>query len=113
MANKDDDKKKIGGVKSSGSTKGVKATESVSEVQRVKATSAVKGVAAVSGVGKAGAIGAMSFEQRERLMTIVTQEAEKLAAQGAIPKSQRDVVEAAVKMAIDASLIENADDKKK
>ena len=112
MTKKDDDKKKIGGVDASKSAKGVRATESVSEVERVRATSAVKGVSGVSGVGKAGAIGAMSFEQRERLLSIVTQETDKLVSQGAIPKSQREVVETAVKMAIDASLLESSDKKK-
>jgi hypothetical protein len=112
MSNQSDDKKKIGGVSSSQGTKGVKATEGVSEVERVKGASAIRGVSGVSGVGRAGAIGAMSFEQREKLLSIVSQEAEKLANQGALPKSQKEIVEAAVKMAIDASLIESLDKKK-
>jgi hypothetical protein len=112
MANKDDDKK-IGAIGSSGSTKGVKATESLSEIDKVKGASGVQGVTGVSGVGKAGAIGSISIEQREKLMTIVAEEAQKLAAQGIISKSQREVVEQAVKMAIDASLIEAQEGKKR
>jgi hypothetical protein len=112
MSTKDDDKK-IGGISSSGSTKGVKATESVGEIDKVKETSAVKGVAGVSGVGKTGALGNVSFDQRAKLLSIVTEETEKLIAQGIIPKSQRDVVEQAVKMVIDASLIENNETKGK
>jgi hypothetical protein len=54
----------------------------------------------------------MSFEQRERLMAIVSQETEKLASQGAIPKSQKELVEAAVKMAIDGSLVDYSEKKK-
>jgi hypothetical protein len=46
-------------------------------------------------------------------MTLVSEEAEKLAKQGIIPKSQREVVEQAVKMVIDASLIEGDKDPKK
>jgi hypothetical protein len=112
MGQKDDDKK-VGAINTSGSTKGVKATESLSEVDKVKGASAVKGVTGVSGVGKTGAVGAVSIEQRERLMTIIAEEAEKLTAQGIISKSQREVVEHAVKMAIDASLIEAHESKKR
>lgn len=112
MSSKDDDKK-IGGVTSSGSTKGVKATDSVSEVGKVKEAAAVKGVAGVHGVGKAGALGSISYEQRAKLMTIVTEETERLIAQGVIPKNQRDVVEQAVKMVIDASLLEPSEESKK
>jgi hypothetical protein len=46
-------------------------------------------------------------------MNIVSEETERLIAQGVIPKSQRDVVEQAVKMVIDASLIEPTEDNKK
>lgn len=112
MAKKDDDNK-VGAIGSSRSAQGVRATESVSEVDKVKAAGAVRGVTNVSGVGKAGAIGAMTFEQRERLLSIVSQEAEKLAGQGMIPKGQREIVEQAVKMVIDAALIESLDSKKK
>jgi hypothetical protein len=41
---------------------------------------------------------------------MVSQEAEKLAAQGIIPKSQREVVEKAVQMVIDAALVEAAEE---
>jgi hypothetical protein len=113
MSTKDDDsKKKITGVGSSASTKGVKATESVSEIDKVKEAAAIKGIAGISGVGKAGPLGNITFEQRAKLMTIVTEETERLIAQGVIPKSQRDVVEQAVKMVIDASLLEPSEDKK-
>jgi len=112
MGNKEDDKK-VGAIGTSGATKGVKATESLSEVDKVKGASAVKGVSEVSGVGRSGAIGAVSIEQRDKLMAIVTEEAEKLAAQGVLSKSQRDVVEQAVKMAIDASLIEASETRKR
>lgn len=112
MTNKDDEKK-IGAIGSSGSTKGVKATESLSEVDNVKGADAIKSVSGVSGIGRTGAVGAVSLEQREKLMTIIAEEAEKLTAQGVISKSQREVVEQAVKMAIDASLIEGKESKKR
>jgi len=113
MGKNDDDKKKVGAISSSTGTKGVRGTDAVHEVEKVKGTAAVGGVSNVSGVGKAAAIGAMSFEQRERLLSIVSQEAEKLAAQGVIPKNQRAIVEQAVRMVIDASLLEASETKKK
>lgn len=109
--NKDD--KKVGAVGSSGSTKGVKGTESVSEVDKVKGAGSVKGVTGVGRVGGTGALGSITLEQRDRLMSLVSEEAEKLAAQGVIPKGQREIVEQAVKMVIDASLIEGAEPPKK
>jgi hypothetical protein len=108
-----DEDKKIGKVGASDSTKGVKSTEAVSDIDKVTATSAVGRVTAVSGVGSAGAIGRITLEQRDRLMRIVSEEAAKLAAQGVIPSNQREIVEQAVKMVIDASLEETSDDKKR
>jgi uncharacterized protein (UPF0254 family) len=110
---KDDKDKKVGKVGASDSTKGVKSTEAVSDVDKVKATSAVGRVSAVSGVGATGSIGRITLDQRDRLMSIVTEEAAKLAAQGVIPQNQREIVEQAVKMVIDASLDESSDDKKR
>lgn len=112
MTKKKDDKK-VGAVGSTQNTKGVKPTESVSEVDKVKGATSVQGVRGVSRVSGAGPLGAITLEQRDRLMTLVSEEAEKLAKQGIIPKSQREVVEQAVKMVIDASLIEGDEDPKK
>ena len=118
MSDKKDDKDAIGRITKTGATKGVKATESVSEVDRVKGADAVKGVSAVSGVRATTGVSGIRFEQREKLMTMVTQEAEKLAAQGVIPKGQREIVEKAVQMVIDAALVDtgaddNSENKKK
>ena len=112
MVKKKDDKK-IGAIRASQSTKGVKATESVSQVDKVKGTGSVRGVSGVSRVSGTGALGAITLEQRDKLLSLVSEEAEKLTAQGVIPKSQREVVEQAVKMVIDASLIEASNDNKK
>ncbi len=105
--------KKVGKVGASDSTKGVKKTDAVTDVDKVKAASAVGKVAGVTGVGAAGAIGRITLEQRDKLMGIVSEEAAKLAAQGVIPASQREIVEQAVKMVIDASLEDAAEDKKR
>lgn len=100
----------IKGVSASDATKGVKATHSVSEVEKVKGASAVKGVSGVSGVKQASGVGSIRFEQREKLFSMIAEEAQKLAAQGIIPKNQREVVEKAVQMVIDAALLDHQDD---
>jgi len=100
----------IKGISASDATKGVKATHSVSEVEKVKGASAVKGVSGVSGVKQASSVGSIRFEQREKLFSMIAEEAEKLAAQGIIPSNQREVVEKAVQMVIDAALLDHNDD---
>jgi hypothetical protein len=110
MTGKKDDNQNVGKVTKTGGTKGVKATEAVSEVDRVKGADAVRGVGAVSGVRAATGVTGIRFEQREKLLSMVSQEAEKLAAQGIIPKSQREIVEKAVQMVIDAALVENSNE---
>lgn len=112
MSRKKDDKS-ISGVSGSGATKGVKSTSSVSEVDKVKGATAVRGVSGVQGVKGAGGVSSISFEQREKLFSMVTEEAEKLAAQGFIPKNQRDVVEQAVRMIIDSALVDPGAEKDK
>lgn len=109
---KDDDIKikKVGETKS---TNKVKSTEAVSDVEKVKGASAVSRVAGVSGVGAAAGVGRITLETRDKLMSMVTEEAAKLAAQGIIPKGQREVVEQAVRMVIEASLADGGDDKKR
>ena len=108
MTGKNDDKDGVKKIKKADSTTGVKATESVSEVERVKGAEAIKSVSAVSRVQAASGVGSIRFDQREKLLSMVSQEAEKLAAQGLIPKSQREVVEKAVQMVIDAALVESS-----
>lgn len=113
MTKKDDKDKKVDKIGASDATKRVKSTEAVSDVEKVKGASAISRVAGVAGVGATNSIGKISLEQREKLMGIVTEEAAKLAAQGVIPKSQKEIVEQAVKMVIDATLIEGNEEKKR
>jgi hypothetical protein len=110
MAGKKDDKDTVGRITKTGSTKGVKATDAVSEVEKVQGADAVKGVAAVSGVRATTGVTGIRFEQREKLLSMVSQEADKLAAQGIIPKSQKEIVEKAVQMVIDAALVDNTNE---
>jgi hypothetical protein len=110
MAGKNDDNEGIKRVTKTGATSGVKATEAVSEVERVKGTEAIKGVSGVSRVKATTGVGSIRLDQRDKLLSMVSQEAERLAAQGLIPKSQKDVVEKAVQMVIDAALVDGSND---
>jgi hypothetical protein len=112
MSRKKDDKG-VSGISGSSATKGVKATSSISEVDKVKGATAIRGVSGVQGVRGTGGVSSISFEQREKLFSMVTEEAEKLAAQGFIPKNQRDVVEQAVRMIIDSALVDPGPEKDK
>jgi hypothetical protein len=91
-----------------GSTKGVQRTEGVSEVDKIEKTSGIQKVSGVSKVSETSKVSAIRLEQRDKLFSMISEEAQKLAAQGIIPKSQREVVEKAVQMVIDAALIDES-----
>lgn len=107
---KEKDDKKVGGIGGATKAKGVQRTREVEETEGVKGAEGVGGVKNVAGVGRPDGVKAISIQQRERLMNLVQEEAAKLAAAGMIPKSQRAVVEQAVKMVIDAAMIDGEDD---
>jgi len=110
MTKKPEDKK-VGTVGKAPRAKGVSETQAVGEVDGVEKTSSVGGVKGVSGVGKTGSVSALSFANRDKLMNLVAEEAERLSKTGAIPKSQKAIVERAVKMVIDAALIDDGSKK--
>jgi hypothetical protein len=113
---------KIGGVKSSAvkptdNTKEIAGTGAISEVGEVtgvRATSAVAGSTGVGSVGSKRGTRAISFEEREQIFKVVQEEAEKIFGQTGMSESRKKTVTEAVKMAIDAGLIQSTPtDKKK
>lgn len=104
-----DDKKKI---KSVGRSSGVSKTEAVDDVSGVERTGKVRGVERVKGAGGVSNVQKITAADREKLMAIVTEETNRLAKSGAIPASQRGVIEKAVKMVLESSLLEEASGKK-
>ena len=102
--------KKVDHISSTTRAREVQGTQNIEEVEKVEKTGSISGVGGVRGVGKAGAVSAMSFEQRERLLSLISEEAGRLTKEGAIPQSQRAVVEQAVKMVIDAALLDLKDE---
>ena len=98
--------KKIGGVKSAKVTTGIEGTQQVGEVSKVKKAaqvSAVKGAGAVKG---ARVDNQLSSADRDQIFDMIGEEAEKLFGKS----KQREVVENAVKMAIDAGIIDEEEE---
>lgn len=110
MPKKPDDKK-VGGVGSRSTT--VRGTESVSEVTKVKATSGIGGVKGAGAIGKRRPTRVMSLAERQELFNLIDEEAEKMFASGALPAEKKQLVQQAVKMAVDSGLMEEEEETKK
>jgi hypothetical protein len=82
----------------------VAKTTGVEGVDPVKATSGVAGTSAVGGVRARKSTRMMSMAEREELFKMVSEEADKLFPPGTLPKHKKEVIEGAVKMAIDAAI---------
>ena len=98
----------------------VKSTENVGQVQEAPGIGGIGAVGKTQAVGSAGGAGTiqrrratrtMTLEEREALMKIMNEEAEKMFGQAS--PQHRKIVEGAVKMTIDAALGEEIDDKGK
>ena len=105
MTNDDEVKGKssVGGV---GKTKGVKATEEVSEVGKVEKASSVGGVGKVGEVRGRQATRMMSASERDAFFQMIEEEAEKMFQGTGMSEEKKAVIKDAVKMAVDASIIE-------
>ena len=100
------DSKKISGVESSSKAKSVEKTQNIAEVSAVKAASgvgALKGATGISANRRATRL--MTAQEREQLLKMVDDEAEKLMKAGSVPSSQKELIAKAVKMAVDSSII--------
>jgi hypothetical protein len=101
-----------------GKVKGVKSTSSTSEVDKAQHVDSVKGVKATSTIGAIGGVGAvgtrratrtMTLEEREQLFKLIDDEAGKVFAHSGLSKEKRELVQNAVKMAVDSGLLEKKD----
>lgn len=106
----DDKKDKVGGVSGKSETKKVEKSENVSGVKEVESASDVKGVGAVKGLSSVGDVYGIRNSNKEMLKKMISEEAEKLFASGLIPKEQREIVEQAVKMAVDAAAVPDGEE---
>lgn len=108
MSNGIDDKKgKIGGVKGTGGARGIEKASQVSEVQEVKKTEGVSGPVGTGAVGRRKLTRTMSAAERDALFEMIDEEAEKLFGKSGLSQETREVVQQAVKMAVDAATVED------
>lgn len=105
MAKKPRDKK-IGEIRSTGKAKQVEQTGEISRVDPVKPTDAVGGVKGAGAVGKRRPTRKITAAEREQLLRMIDEEADKLCESGVLPNAKREVVKSAVKMAVDASIVD-------
>lgn len=105
MSNDDD---KIGGVKNLKEADAVKKAEAVNEVSEVEKTEASEKVIKVRSA-KTKNTRVISAKEREKLFTMINEEADKMFESGALPKGQKEIVSKAVKQVIDASIIDDED----
>lgn len=85
----------------------VKGAEAIGKVKATEAIGAVKGAGSISG-SKTSIVG-ISREQRARILAIVEEEAEKMAKEGIISRSKKDIVKKSVSMAVDAAIVLDED----
>ena len=95
--------KTVGGVKSADIASEVKGAGAVGGVQKVKPTSGVGSVQGAGKIGKRGPTRIMTLAEREELLRMVDQEAEKMFGDS-IPAERRKAVVDAVKMAVDSGI---------
>jgi hypothetical protein len=101
--------KKLGGVTSTTEASGIQKTEGIGEVKSIQATTGVGGVGKAGAVGKRRSTRVMSLAEREALMNMIGEEAEKMFADGTLSASNKELVTNAVKMAVDAGLVPDED----
>lgn len=101
--------KKLDKVKATQENDKVSDTGTVSSVSNVSSAKAVDKAGAISGLGKRRPTRTMTLEEREQLFKIVNEEATKLFG-SKTAKKDRELVEGAVKMAIDSGLLSKKDE---
>ena len=111
--NKKKDSKTVKDVSSTSSTRGVKAATEVGGVKGVDKAGAVQKTGRVANVKSTSSAPTLDFEKRDKYFAMVSEEADKLAKQGILPKHNREIIEQAVKVAIYAALLEPTGESKK
>ncbi|MCB0317882.1 MAG: hypothetical protein KDD56_03935 [Bdellovibrionales bacterium] len=106
MANDNENNRKssISGI---GKTKGVKAADEVTDVKKVEQTKKISGVGKVDSVRIRQATRMMTAAERENFFNMIEEEAEKLFAGTGMSEEKKSVIKDAVKMAVDASIVED------
>ncbi len=107
MSNDKDNKRgKIGGISGTGSSKGIEKASNIGHVDQVKKTDAIAGTGAIGGVSNRKPTTLMTAADRQRLFSMIDEEAEKLLGQSGLSPEHRKAVQDAVKMAVDAATVD-------
>lgn len=113
MGNNDDKKRtsdKIGGIESSKKAQEIQKATGIGQIESIKAATGVGSVQGTGGIdSRRKATRIMSAQEREHLLKLVDDEAEKLLKSGAIPKANKELITKAVKMAVDSSIVLDTD----
>ena len=111
------DPDKIDKVESTKGAQKIQDTKEVGEVAKVAGASSIASIGKAGEIGKRRATRIMTLEEREQIFKIVQEEAHKMFGNSGIPKEKQEMLEDAVKMAIDSGLLEadeeDSPDKKK
>lgn len=102
---KDSDDKKIGKVSGSSGPKDVERTESIKGIKEVAPTTGVGRVTGAGPIGKNRPTRIMTLAEREELLRMIDQEADKMFDGSGISPAKKKVIAEAVKMAIDSGLV--------
>ena len=113
MGKNNNDNMKVHGISAPRVTTSVEQLSNVSEVEKTQKTAAVGAVHGVSGVSKTASARSIDFADREVIHKMIHEDADKLFGKGRMDKAKREVIETAVKMAVDAATIQEADKQKK
>ncbi|MCB0328872.1 MAG: hypothetical protein KDD70_04395 [Bdellovibrionales bacterium] len=107
--NDKDKKKGVTGIEKARKSSSIKQVESVEEVSKIGKVESVRGA------GRAGAAAGLTpnirYVDRDKLIGMVTEEAEKLFANSKLSADKKKIITEAVKMAIDSSLVPEEEEK--
>ena len=101
--------KKVSGVSSTSEAAGVQGTQGVTGISGIRPTTGIRGVGAAAGAGRRRATRLMTSAERDQLLNLINEEADKLASEGIIPKHQKEAVSKAVRMAVDTGIVDDED----
>ncbi|MGI6524302.1 MAG: hypothetical protein ACOX2O_03275 [Bdellovibrionota bacterium] len=108
--NSKDKSSKVTGIKAPRVPTAIEQLSGVSSVEKTQKTSAISAVHGLSGTSRTHSINSITAANREVLHKMVHEEADKLFGKTQTPSQKREVIEKAVKMAIDAVAIEEEND---
>lgn len=99
--------KKINGKKPTSATTGIEKSRAIDSSESVADVKDVKGAEQKARAERARRpTRPMTPQEREHLFSLINEEADKLFGPDGLPESQRETVEGAVRMAVDAAIID-------